>query len=165
MDGAFPPMELPREPVTEEASSPPGRLRSACVRVVAPNGQVLCVSRKDGRGWCLPGGKVEEGETMVFGAQRELYEETGLSLDWSRLRLVYAGDYRGLSGRREVACFEVESASLPSFKLGASPEGLDMVWLEWGALVRESPFREFYERCGAPAESVGPHSEKTPVQP
>jgi 8-oxo-dGTP pyrophosphatase MutT (NUDIX family) len=130
------------------------------VRVVASNGQVLCVSRKDGRGWCLPGGKVEERETALFGAQRELYEETGLNVGWSLLRHVYTGAYEGPSGLREVACFEVASAALPSFTLDTSPEGLDMVWLEWGALVRQSPFGEFYARCGAPRS--GEESERAP---
>jgi hypothetical protein len=55
---------------------------------------------------------------------------------------------------REVTCFEIYSAVLPPFTLDTSPEGLDMVWLEWNELVKQSPFGEFYGRCGPPVEEL-----------
>lgn len=54
------------------------------VRVVALNaaGRVLIVRRAadstDGGSWCLPGGKVDYGDTAEQAAIRELEEETGL---------------------------------------------------------------------------------------
>ena len=39
---------------------------------------LLMVERADGRGWAVPGGAVEPGETGVQAAVRELAEETGL---------------------------------------------------------------------------------------
>lgn len=40
------------------------------------NGQFLLTNHRE-RGLEFPGGKVENGEALVEGAQRELYEETG----------------------------------------------------------------------------------------
>lgn len=42
---------------------------------------LLMVEREDGHGWAVPGGHVEEGETRLQAALRELAEETGLSQD------------------------------------------------------------------------------------
>ena len=55
-----------------------------CIRLFTSDdqGRVLILKRANtshGDGlWCLPGGMLDYGETMVQGAQRELREETGL---------------------------------------------------------------------------------------
>jgi mutator protein MutT len=50
--------------------------------VSARDGRVLIVRRAAGStgggAWCLPGGKIDYGETVEQGAARELAEETGL---------------------------------------------------------------------------------------
>jgi 8-oxo-dGTP pyrophosphatase MutT (NUDIX family) len=46
--------------------------------VLQRNGQVLLI--KNDRGWDLPGGHIKEGENIISGLTREVFEETGLSL-------------------------------------------------------------------------------------
>ncbi len=38
------------------------------------------VDRRDGLGWCTPGGGIEPGETAAEARDRELFEESGLRL-------------------------------------------------------------------------------------
>ena len=53
--------------------------------------KVLIVQRKDGSGWCLPGGKLESGERAEQAASRELLEETGLLFPPDCIRHLYSG--------------------------------------------------------------------------
>lgn len=54
-------------------------------------GEVLCVRKKTSPRFQLPGGKPEDGESVVDTALRETLEETGLELD--RLSLSYLGRF------------------------------------------------------------------------
>lgn len=44
------------------------------------DGQIVLVKRRDNGLWSLPGGMVDWGENIQQSIQRELHEETGLSL-------------------------------------------------------------------------------------
>lgn len=53
------------------------KIQSAGGIVVNVAGQVAIVSNR-GVSWSLPKGKVDPGETVLFAAEREIYEETGI---------------------------------------------------------------------------------------
>ncbi|MFS0772203.1 NUDIX hydrolase [Sphingomonas sp. 1P08PE] len=68
-------------------------MSDAIVRLPRPAARILLVDRDDRvllfrftpadrpPLWCTPGGKVDDGETYEDAARRELWEETGLTLD------------------------------------------------------------------------------------
>lgn len=62
--------------------------RDVVVCVVVRNGEILLVRRAVPEGrlmWQFPGGAVEPGETLERAAQREVSEETGISVGELRL--------------------------------------------------------------------------------
>lgn len=52
--------------------------------------KVLLTRRADNGLWCIPGGRVESGETVTEACIREVWEETGLRADVIRLAGVYS---------------------------------------------------------------------------
>jgi len=61
------------------------------VAVFDESGQRLLLTRRAENGrWCLPGGKMEPGESAAEACARELWEETGLRATVERLVGVYS---------------------------------------------------------------------------
>lgn len=58
--------------------------------ILIENDEILLVQQKvsDKRNWSLPGGRVEQGETLQQGLIREMKEETGLDVEIVRLLYV-----------------------------------------------------------------------------
>ncbi len=65
-------------------------LVAAGVVVMNTAGEILLVQRHDGE-WDLPGGHMEVGESLKKTATRELFEETGLTVDTLELLGVASG--------------------------------------------------------------------------
>ena len=57
---------------------------------VTDRGRILLVRRADDGSWCLPGGRMEFGESVSDCARREFAEETGLSVELTGLLGVYS---------------------------------------------------------------------------
>jgi ADP-ribose pyrophosphatase YjhB (NUDIX family) len=57
---------------------------------VIHEGKILLTKRDDFHVWCLPGGGVEEGESLAEAAIRETKEETGIDVELTRLVGVYS---------------------------------------------------------------------------
>jgi len=62
---------------------------AACVGIV-DDGRILLTKRRDFAVWCLPGGHVEDGESLARAAVREALEETGLEVELTRFVGVYS---------------------------------------------------------------------------
>lgn len=61
-------------------ATPPKHIVSAAVIVSSSEGEVLLI-RTPLRGWEMPDGQVEEGESIFDAAKREVKEETGAQIE------------------------------------------------------------------------------------
>lgn len=108
---------------------------AACV-IIRRRNAVLAVSRKtDSADFGLPGGKIDPGETAEEGACREVFEETGVVLDPSDLRLVY----QAAAGKHVCACYVADrwSGTPRSVEAGV------VRWLDPAELQRGGTFVDF----------------------
>jgi 8-oxo-dGTP pyrophosphatase MutT (NUDIX family) len=56
-----------------------------------PEGEKILLTRRSDNGrWCLPGGRVDPGESVAETCAREVFEETGLSVKAGKLIGVYS---------------------------------------------------------------------------
>jgi len=79
-------------------------MRVRVTGIVIEDGRLLLLNQDtgSGRSWSLPGGKLEEGETLAGALVREMKEETGLDVEPGRL--LYVCDH--LSARVVHMTFE-----------------------------------------------------------
>jgi len=109
---------------------------AACVLVLNEQGQVL-ILESPRRGYELPGGKKEPGESIVDAAKREMKEETGLA-NSSPLLLLYVAE--GDSGK-PVATYLTSSNGEPT----SSREGR-VFWGDYKLLLIETNTYASYNR-------------------
>jgi ADP-ribose pyrophosphatase YjhB (NUDIX family) len=121
--------------------------RAAVSYVERGDGRILCVWNSRYGGWTLPGGKVEEGETIQAAQERELYEETGLRtlkatpLYTAETCVKDAPEDRG----RMVHVFRVDTKpagwDAPAREMET---GRPVTWFTREEFLRWSPFAVFY---------------------
>jgi len=68
-----------------------GEIRLGCsASLLDERGRVFLTRRTDNGQWCLPGGRMEPGESAAEACEREVWEETGLRVGVKRLVGVYS---------------------------------------------------------------------------
>ncbi len=66
---------------------------------VINDGKILLTRREDFEVWCIPGGALEDGESLAEAARREIREETGLDVELERLVGIYSAPQGPGNGR------------------------------------------------------------------
>lgn len=66
------------------SKSPPRHIVAASALIRNDKGEIALV-KTEGRGWELPGGQIELGETLPDGLEREIFEECGVKVELGRL--------------------------------------------------------------------------------
>lgn len=87
--------------------------------------------------WTLPGGGIQSGERPVESAQRELREETGISVDVKRFTLLTEARFHGFGYSFPCTYFLVESDK----KSKISPHFPEIIATEWVPLERLHEYR------------------------
>jgi 8-oxo-dGTP pyrophosphatase MutT (NUDIX family) len=74
-----------------ERISRQGEIRLGCsAAIFDEQGRIFLTRRADNGQWCLPGGRMESGESVAEACEREVWEETGLRVRVTRLVGVYS---------------------------------------------------------------------------
>ena len=74
-----------------ERISRQGEIRLGCsAAIFDEQGRIFLTRRADNGQWCLPGGRMESGESVAEACEREVWEETGLHVRVTRLVGVYS---------------------------------------------------------------------------
>ncbi len=82
--------------------------------IILVGSRVVLVYRKnEPRGWALPGGFVDYGETVEQAVRREMREETGLELEGLRQFRVYSDPSRDPRGHCVSVVFTARGAGIP----------------------------------------------------
>ena len=78
--------------LTGERIGKQGKLAVGCSAVLLDESgeNVLLTRRADNGQWCLPGGRVEPGESVAEACVREVREETGIQVQVVRLTGIYS---------------------------------------------------------------------------
>lgn len=103
--------------------------------VILQANQVLLTLRSDLPVWCLPGGAIETGESLLQAAVREAKEESGVEVTILRIVGIYSRPYWMNSGNHEVVFIgkqaggnlrpqDGEATAVSYFHLDALPDNL-----------------------------------------
>lgn len=98
--------------------------------VVKKDGKIIALLRRSQRAWALPGGHLEKGESIETCAQREVLEETGVSIACVHV-LGFSNDQHTAEGNHYLHVW-TEADWIAGEIINKEPERcLDVQWVTW----------------------------------
>lgn len=127
---------------TQHQYSPPKHIVSAATIVINEQGEILLIKGPK-RGWEMPGGQVEEGESLKDAAVREAKEESGIDIEVVKFCGIFQNVNRSI-------CNTLFLAKPVGGELTTSPESLEVGYFSIEKaleMVTHKNFRERIEKC------------------
>ncbi|WP_026552477.1 NUDIX domain-containing protein [Arthrobacter sp. H20] len=116
--------------------------------VLIDDGSVL-LGLNDRHEWELPGGQLEEGESLREAVVREFAEETGLAI--SAGEVILADIFEVIPGKRVlVIAFRCSALNPRSEKIALSAEHHELAWISVGE-IDSLPIPKVYQQAVAAA--------------
>jgi len=94
--------------------------------------------------WSFPGGKLEEGETILEAAERELKEKTGVSAKLKHRGDVYLTTYENNDLLSQTLC-HIFSGDKPVGRLVERSEKGECFWAKWDTMKKSELIPGFAE--------------------
>jgi 8-oxo-dGTP diphosphatase len=98
--------------------------------VFAFDGGRCAIADIEARGWCIPGGRLEEAETAEMAARREAWEEAGLTLGPLRMIGCYRLQMPEDPAPKSAPVFAAAIRARQALPDGAESRGVRLVTLE-----------------------------------
>lgn len=115
----------------------------------ADDQKILLTRRSDNGRWCLPGGRMEVGESISEACIREVQEETGLQVAIKRLVGIYSSPHMLLEyadgNRYQLVnhCFEAE---VTAGQMGLSDETTDIGYFAYQDILQMDVMEHHLQR-------------------
>lgn len=126
------------EQSTQNTYSPPKHIVSAATIVINKQKEILLI-KGPRRGWEMPGGQVEEGESLKDAAIRETKEETGIDIEV----LKFCGVFQNVN---DSICNTLFLGKPIGGKLTTTPESLEVGFYPIEQALEMVTFMNFRQR-------------------
>jgi 8-oxo-dGTP pyrophosphatase MutT (NUDIX family) len=150
-------------------SEPPQLQASAGALIFDPSGRLLILKTTYKKGWSLPGGQIEPGESPWDACRRETFEECGLRIEHARLACVdflrprpeRVGGLRvlfdcGSLPADQLSAVRLEPREIEQYRFAAPPEAVELLTGPVGRRVAATidANRCVYLEDGRPVDAV-----------
>lgn len=117
---------------------PPKHIVSAAAIVLNENNELLLI-KGPRRGWEMPGGQVEEGESLKDAAVRETKEESGIDIEVTK----FCGIFQNVNGS---ICNTLFLARATGGELTTTPESLEVGFFPISEALEMITWKNFRQR-------------------
>jgi ADP-ribose pyrophosphatase YjhB (NUDIX family) len=119
---------------------------------IIEDGKILLTKRRDFPVWCIPGGHLSPGESLVDAAIREAKEETGLDVELLNLVGVYSMPFKWENGSCEII---LRACRISGDLIRSTNETIDAAFYSFEELPPDLIGWQYHQAVDALSDKVG----------